>query len=134
MSNTSAEQIISVFGTANGSSITSLGFKTSTGGTYAPWGPGQGDPFAVDGLILGFFGALEDGAISGLGVWYTPTTTFKPGQLPLRMNYLEMSAAFGDMSSVATWDDSTPDMGGAPMCSRLHMHMWLAQRHLWWLD
>jgi hypothetical protein len=84
MANTSAEQVIRVFGTVTGSTITSIGFRTTRGTTHAPFGPGYGESFLVDGLLLGFFGALENGAISGIGVWSTPMgdPTRGQGQYP----------------------------------------------------
>jgi hypothetical protein len=119
MANTSAEQVIRVFGTVTGSTITSIGFITSRGTTNAPFGPGPGEPFSVDGLLLGFYGALENGAISGIGVWSTPMGGPNPwpGPVPLPLIYLEMSPAYGNLSNVAMWDDTTPDMGGAHIFS-----------------
>jgi hypothetical protein len=112
------EQIIRVFGSANGSSITSIGFRTSRHRTFGPWGVGGGEPFVVDGLVVGFFGARNDKDVSGIGVWYTPTVTFTPGINPFPM-FLEMSPAFGDLTNVWTWDD-TPDMSGAHIPQHLH--------------
>ncbi len=85
-----------------------LGFKSSRGTTYGPFGAGGGTRFSVDGQVLGFFGALKDGALSGIVVWYTPTV---PGSLLFPTN-LEMTPAYGAVVNVWTWDD-TPDMGGA---------------------
>ncbi len=112
--NSSAEQVIGVFGTATGSRVTSVGFKTSKGITIAPMGPGDGWSFSVDGLVLGFFGALENGSevLSGIGVWYLPLTTSTPGAVPLPVTSLEMSPAYGNLWNVWAWED-TPDMGGA---------------------
>jgi hypothetical protein len=112
------EQITKVVGSASGNSITSIGFRTSRGTTYGPWGVGGGEPFEIDGLLVGLFGALEDGEISGIGVWYTPTVTFTPGINPFPM-FLEMSPAVGDLTNVWTWDD-TPDMSGAHIPHHLH--------------
>jgi hypothetical protein len=112
ITNTSAEQIINVFGTATGSRVTSIGFKTSKGTTYVTMGPGEGSPFSVDGLVLGFVGALENGALSGIGVWYLPMSTSPPGPVALPVTSLEMSAAYGNLVNVWAWDD-TPDWGGA---------------------
>jgi hypothetical protein len=103
----SNERFVNVFGTATGCSITSIGFKTTKGRTFGPWGSGFGGPFSVDGLVLGFYGALQKGAISGLGVWYTPEITFT---IPA---FLEMTPAYGNLVNVWTWDD-TPDMSGVP--------------------
>jgi hypothetical protein len=98
--------IIGVFGTAN-TVITSIGFNTSKGLVLGPipTGGGVGDPFFVHGTLLGFFGALQDGAISGFGVWYSPGTS----RIPMSM---EMSPAYGNLINTWAWDD-TPDMGGA---------------------
>jgi hypothetical protein len=114
MTNTSAEQVIGMFGTVSGSTVTSIGFKT-TRTIIAPYGPGDGEPFSVDGLVLGFFGALEDGVLSGIGVWYTPMGGPNPWPqpFPLPLTYLEKSPAYGSMSNAATWDDTTLDLGGA---------------------
>jgi hypothetical protein len=102
------EQLISMFGSASGSSVTTIGFTTKTGTILGPYGAigSDGVPFAVYGLLLGFFGALKDGAISGTGAWYTPevTSTFPRSG--------EMSPAYGNLVNVWSWDD-TPDMGGA---------------------
>jgi hypothetical protein len=106
ISNSTAERVIRVFGTQTGSTITSIGFSTTRGRTFGPWGTGGGDPFSVDGQLLGFFGGLQDGAVSGIGVWYTPDVA---STVPTNM---EMSPAYGNLVNVWTWDD-TPDLGGA---------------------
>jgi hypothetical protein len=114
MSNTSAEQVISVFGTFSGSTITSIGFKTTRGNTHPTYVPSYGEPFSVEGLLLGLFGSLENGMISGLGIWYMPMGGSNPWPrpVPLPLTYLEMSPAYGGLSNADTWDDTTPDMGG----------------------
>jgi hypothetical protein len=116
IANTSAQQVINVFGTATGSRVTSIGFKTSRGTIVAPMGPGEGWSFSVDGLVVGFFGALEKGSgvLSGIGVWYLPLTTPIPGPVSLPLTSLEMSPAYGNLWNVWTWDD-TPDLGGAQL-------------------
>jgi hypothetical protein len=121
MANTSAEQVIRVFGTVSGSNITSIGFRSTRGITHGPSGAGYGDPFSVDGLLLGFFGALENGMVSGVGVWFTPISGPNPwpGPWPLPVTYLEMSPAYGGLSNAVAWDDTTLDMGGAYITSRL---------------
>ncbi len=108
--NSTAERVISVFGSAAGNSITSIGFRTTKGTQYGPLGPGGGVPFQVDGLVLGFFGALDNGAISGIGVWFMPIDTSIAGD-PLFLPSLEMSPAYGSLLNAWTWDD-TPDLGG----------------------
>jgi hypothetical protein len=108
------ERLVNVFGTSSGNSITSIGFRTTKGSILGPWGSGIGGSFSVDGLVLGFFGALQSGAISGLGVWYTPEITFT---IPAS---LEMTPAYGNLVNVWTWDD-TPDMSGAPPLFE-HLH------------
>jgi hypothetical protein len=105
ITNSTSERVIRVFGTQIGSSISSIGFSTSTGRTLGPWGSGGGDPFSVDGQLLGFYGGLQDGAVSGIGVWYTPDVT---ATVPTNM---EMTPAYGNLVNVWTWDD-TPDLGG----------------------
>jgi hypothetical protein len=74
--------------------------------------PGDGGPFSVDGLVLGFVGALENGVLSGIGVWYLPVSTSPPGPIVLPVTFLEMSPAYGNLVNVWAWDD-TPDWGGA---------------------
>jgi hypothetical protein len=117
IANVTADQIINVFGTATESRVTSIGFRTFRGRTIAPMGPGDGWPFSVDGLVVGFFGGLENGsgALSGIGVWYLPLMTSPPGPVPLPVMSLEMSPAYGNLANTWTWDD-TPDMGGM-LCS-----------------
>jgi hypothetical protein len=122
ITNTSAERVIGVFGTATDSRVTSIGFKTSRGMVYGPIGSGNGRPFAIDGLVLGFFGALETGAVSGIGVWYMPLSAATQVPLPLPVTSQEMSPAYGNPSNVWTWDD-TPNLGGA---LRLSRPMWRA--------
>ncbi len=110
-------RIIRVSGTANGG-ITSIGFTTSKGTFLGPFGAGGGKTFSVDGLFIGLYGALENGAISGIGVWYTQEDP------PFPMS-LVMSAAFGNVTNTWTWDD-TPDMGGAHIIFPLpHLDDWL---------
>jgi hypothetical protein len=130
ITNTSAEQLVNVFGTATGNRVTSIGFKSSRGTVYGPMNPGDGRAFAIDGLVLGFFGALENGAISGIGVWYMPLSaaTQVPVPLPVTTSQ-EMSPAYGNLWNVWTWDD-TPNMGGA-----LHpsLPVWRVQRNWLWM-
>jgi hypothetical protein len=106
-----ADRINNVFGSARGNNISSIGFRTARGSTYGPYGPGSSLNFSVDGHLLGFFGVLANGIISGIGVWYTPIVASTPGTPPFQMK-LEMSPAYGSLSNVWTWDD-TPNMGGA---------------------
>jgi hypothetical protein len=97
--NATDERVISVFGTAFLSTIRSFGVSTSKGRTLGPFGAGRGPPFKVDGLVLGFFGALRNGDLSGIEVWYTPglASTFPTSA--------EMSAAPGNQLDVGPWDD-----------------------------
>ncbi len=119
ITNSTAERVIRVFGTAIGSSITSIGFNTTMGRTYgSPWGAGGGDPFSLDGQVLGFFGGMQDGNISGIGVWHTPDLT------STGPTNLEMSRAYGNLVNVWAWDD-TPDLGGAHDC--LSFFRWLVK-------
>ncbi len=97
----SQAQIISMFGNATSNSITSIGFTLSTGRKFGPWGVGGNGSFLVDGLLLGFFGALENGAISGIGAWYMPTAA------PPFPTSLETSPAYANHSSMWTWGDSS---------------------------
>jgi hypothetical protein len=117
IANTSADQFNRVFGTVTGSTITSIGFRTTRGVTHNPIGPGPGEPFLVEGLVLGFFGALENGAISGFGVWYMAMGGPNPWPwpVPFPSTFLEMSPAYGNPSNAAMWDDTIPEMGGVHM-------------------
>jgi hypothetical protein len=108
--NGSSMRVINVFGTASANSITSIGFNMSNGRSFGPWGEGGGEPFRVAGLLLGFFGAPQVGAISGIGVWHMleiPTS-------------LEMSPAQRTFPRVWTWDD-LPDTDGAEHLLQLPM-------------
>jgi hypothetical protein len=79
----SEERIIRMFGTATSSSITSIGFNTTRGRTFfSPWGVGGGQPFVVDGLLLGVSGGLDNGTLSGIAAWYTPLPIYTPGPVP----------------------------------------------------
>jgi hypothetical protein len=107
--NATDEKLVSVFGTANAISITSIGFTTSKGRAFGPFGTGDGAPFRVDGQVLGFFGALNNnGDISGIGVWYAPAVA------PILPASLTMSPAYGNLVNVWTWDD-TPNLGGTAL-------------------
>jgi hypothetical protein len=103
-----AGQIIGITGTVNAGAITSITLRTSTGIIRGPIGGGGGQPFSVDGLVLGFFGAFDKGAIAitGIGVWYTPEliSTFPTG--------LEMTPAYGNLDNTWAWQD-TLNLGGA---------------------
>jgi hypothetical protein len=105
------EWLTGMFGTIRGSSITSIAFKTSKARMYGPIGSGGGQPFSFEGLLLGFYGALDSGSLSGIGAWYTPTATFTPGPIMFPRS-LERSPAYGNLTNVWTWDD-VPDTSGA---------------------
>jgi hypothetical protein len=66
---------IRMFGTATDSRVTSIGFQTTKGRTYGPWGGGGGGTFSVEGNVLSFFGALQNRSVSGIGLWYLPIAT-----------------------------------------------------------
>jgi hypothetical protein len=110
------EWVTSMFGTArgsgNGSSITSIGFTTSRGRIFGPFGAGSGNPFSVFGLLLGLYGALDNKYLSGIGAWYTPVATSIPGVVMFPRS-LDRSPAYGNLNNAWTWDDA-PDNSGVP--------------------
>jgi hypothetical protein len=94
-------------GTSSGSSVTSIGFRSNKNTIFGPWGGGGGGQnFSVDGEVLGFFGALRSGSISGMGVWYTPTVT---ASFPASR---ELPSVYQTLSEMWTWED-VPESGGA---------------------
>ncbi len=62
------EQITSIFGRA-GRSINSIGFTTSTGTVYGPWGGREGDAFSIPGPVYGLHGGLQNDVLGSLGTW-----------------------------------------------------------------
>ncbi len=106
-SNGSNARVIRMFGTARGSRVTSIGFKTSKRRTHGPWGDGGGEQFLVDGEVLGFFGAIKSGSISGIGVWYAATAA---GIFPVDPKL--PTTAYGNLSDVWTANDAR-NRGGA---------------------
>ncbi len=80
------EQLVGMFGKA-GPSISQLGFKSSYGISYGPWGGAMGgSSFASGGPVVAFFGAMRadsccpQDCLGALGVWISNVPA--PPQLP----------------------------------------------------
>jgi hypothetical protein len=75
------EQLVRIFG-HSGALIDAMGFKSSKGIQYGPWGGGGGGPYFYDGVITGFFGATNTGwgdVLGQIGIWFTP---YAPAGMP----------------------------------------------------
>ncbi len=98
------EEITSIFGDA-GSLINSIGFKTSWGAVYGPWGGGGGVPYLVDGPVYGFYGGVVGDVVSAFGIWTTDSPSAPPPPAPNPTGMVR-SKMFGTSSATdGAWDD-----------------------------
>jgi hypothetical protein len=118
------EQIVGMFGSAGGL-IYSIGFRTSLGRVYGPWGSTRGDPFSYPGVVYGFYGGEKWGSIAAIGAWVAILTPPPPPSPPLPaspppptrgMLKSPLFGASGDLT--VEWDDG-PSRDGQP-CSNLY--------------
>jgi hypothetical protein len=122
------EQLSGIFGTS-GSLVYSIGFNTSLGHVYGPWGSTQGQVFAYSGAIYGFFGGDKWGSIGALGAWVAlsvpPVPPSPPAHPPppLATRGMTKSPLFGGSGGVNTpWDDGPSHAGQAPQVhDTIHM-------------
>jgi hypothetical protein len=76
------EQISSVFGTSE-ILIYSIGFTTSWGTVYGPWGGPTGYGFSIDGPVYGFYGGMANEILGSIGTWTTdPLPAANPIPVP----------------------------------------------------
>jgi hypothetical protein len=115
------EQIIVVSGGA-GYNIDRIGFTTSKGNTYGPWGGTGGSAFRLEGPVYGFYGGINHWgqyyALGGVGTWTDPTPTPAAPSSPPSPPILDMrSPVFGSQNSLSlTWDDRAAFPGQCQSC------------------
>ncbi len=103
------EQIVAVDG-ASGLYIDRIGFFTSKGNRYGPYGSPGDINFRLGGPVYGFYGGYDGTPfVSGIGIWTLPSPTPPPSPsspppppVPGR-SQLPVFSGHGDLSS--TWDD-----------------------------
>jgi hypothetical protein len=113
------EQIISVHG-RSGVGLDSLGFTTSKGNIYGPWGGTGGGPYRINGPVCGFHGGRGNGGslLNAIGVWTisspgSPPPPSKPPPPPIPG--MIQSPMFGGQSNLSsTWDDGASFAGHRP--------------------
>jgi hypothetical protein len=107
------EQISSIFGTVD-LLIRSIGFATTSGAIYGPWGKTDGSVFSINGPVYGFYGGLWDDVLGKLGIWTTdppivPTPTPSPNPSGVMRSRMFGGASFID----SRWDDGA-NFAGKP--------------------
>jgi hypothetical protein len=108
------EQIISIFGTA-AILIRSIGFVTTSGAIYGPWGGPGGGEFSINGPVYGFYGDLCGDILGQLGIWTMDSSTPpSPTPSPNPPGMLR-SKMFGGVSLIQNgWDDTSTFAGNPP--------------------
>jgi hypothetical protein len=97
------EVIVGMFGTVSGY-LNSIGFKTSSGNTFGPFGGTDGSQFQVFGVPIGFFGGTRNNIMGAIGFY-----SFQGS----RAQYTQLwGLNVGDYGSVA-WDDGPGQAGRA---------------------
>jgi hypothetical protein len=116
------EQLLGMFGKAGPSGVSQLGFNSSYGTSYGPWGGGiSGSPFASTGRVVAFFGAMKAGpqdCLGALGVWMSNLPAISPPPppppRPPPARGMSQSRLFGgDLGfEYSDWDDGPSYPGG----------------------
>jgi hypothetical protein len=111
------EQISSIFGNSDWG-INSIGFSTSIGTVYGPWGGPRGSSYSVSGPVYGFYGGLWGDVLGSFGIWTTdppqpPTPT--PASNPAGMMRSKMFG--GSLPNDTLWDDGS-SFAGNPLLAR----------------
>jgi hypothetical protein len=130
-----SEELLGIFG-AGESLVHSIGFNTSRGRVYGPWGSIRGSPFAYAGVVYGIYGGEKWGCVGAIGVWVAllappsgPPSVTLPSPPPPPTRGTSKSPRFGASSGVDTvWDDG-PSHGGKP-CQSLHVQL-VCHGHSW---
>ncbi len=106
------EELTSIYGT-NNFCIRTLGFTTSWGSVYGPWGESPGPlSFSLTGPIYGVYGGMADDIFGSIGIWTTdppPSPAPIPAPNPVGMRRSKM---FGG-SAISQWDDGSKFAGKA---------------------
>ncbi len=104
------EEITSIFG-HTGYGIHSMGFTTSLGAIYGPWGQLENDEYLIAGPVYGFFGGMWGDILTSFGIWTTDprATTLRPAPNPPGMM---RSIMYGGSSLPENqWDDGSTMIG-----------------------
>jgi hypothetical protein len=124
------EQLVGIFG-ASGSLLYSIGFNTSLGRVYGPWGTSRGESFAYPGIVYGFYGGEKWGCIGGIGAWVAPPgpplvppPSLAPSPPPLPTRGMSKSPLFGSSTGPFTsWDDG-PSHAGPSLFTARYTSYW----------
>ncbi len=116
------EDITSIFGNS-GWFIRSLGFTTSWGTVYGPWGDPSETAFSIPGPVFGFYGAHWGNIFSSFGIWTTdPPSVPGPTPAPNPAGVFR-SKMFGGLSVNDTrWDHGSTFAGNSLLLTRLLLH------------
>jgi hypothetical protein len=117
----SSDEQITVVNVRTGDFIDSIGFVTSKGNTYGPYGGGGGGPTRLEGRVHAFYGGIFRlfgcPILSSIGIWTDPPPTPAAPTSPSPPPVLDVkSALFGRQSALpTTWDDRAAYTGHCPL-------------------
>jgi hypothetical protein len=101
------EQITSIFGNAD-QDINSIGFTTSSGTEYGPWGGPEGFDYSIYGPIYGLHGALRGNVLGALGTWTTdPPDMRTPTSAPSPTGMTKSKMFGSSLPTDSEWDDGS---------------------------
>jgi hypothetical protein len=126
------EQVVGIIGTSE-SLVNSIGFNTSWGRAYGPWGSRTGSPFANPGTVYGFYGGNKWGCIGAIGTWVAlvpppsdPSSLMSPSPPPPPTRGTSKSPRFGSTAGFDTiWDDG-PSHSGQPCPKSCTCHSYVS--------
>jgi hypothetical protein len=112
------EQIVTIYGTS-ASLVNAIGFNTSLGRVYGPWGTLKGATFAYPGAVYAFFGGEKCGCIGAIGAWVDPPgpptqppQPLSPSPPPPPTRGMSKSPLFGAGRGLnRVWDDGPSHTG-----------------------
>ncbi len=107
------EQIISIFGTSE-VLIYSIGFTTSWGAVYGPWGGSTGYGFSIDGPVYGLYGGMANEIFGSIGIWTSdPLPEPSPTPAPNPPGLMRSKMFGGSSLTDSRWDDGSQYPGNA---------------------
>jgi hypothetical protein len=85
-----------------------MGFTTSSGEIFGPWGELDNDEYSIAGPVYGFYGAMWGDVLTSIGIWTSdppPSPSLSPALNPPGMM---RSIMYGDTSPGENqWDDGS---------------------------